>query len=389
MYKHLFNPGKIGNRISINRFVAQPMESNDAVDGGKASERTIQKYVQLAKGGWGIIIVEAISITPKSLARKNALIINRENLDSFKKLVFEVKKLNPEVILLFQITHSGRNSNPAFSEKTTVCPGSTEGRLLTTNEIQEIKDLFVSASLLAEEAGADGVDFKCCHGYFGAEIIRPENTRYDCWGGSWENRTRFFREGVSELQAQKQNKNFIVGSRFSMYEGWRGGCGTTSSDSIIEDLSEMKLYVELMVKLGVDYANVSAGIPGRTSEITRPVKGSELMYLNHLRYTRFTKEVLMASNSDTKVIGSAYSVLKEDAFAVGEEMLEKEFADYIGWGRQILADPFTPVKLQCGESINYCTACSGCSKLMIKQSEVGCILHNPYYKEVWKANLHQ
>jgi 2,4-dienoyl-CoA reductase-like NADH-dependent reductase (Old Yellow Enzyme family) len=42
------------------------MESNDAVDGGKVSERTIQKYVQLAKGGWGIIIVEAISITPKS-----------------------------------------------------------------------------------------------------------------------------------------------------------------------------------------------------------------------------------------------------------------------------------------------------------------------------------
>jgi 2,4-dienoyl-CoA reductase-like NADH-dependent reductase (Old Yellow Enzyme family) len=291
------------------------------------------------------------------------------------------------VILLFQITHSGRNSNPAFSEKTTVCPGSTEGRLLTTDEIQEIKDLFVSASLLAEEAGADGVDFKCCHGYFGAEIIRPENTRSDCWGGSWENRTRFFREGVSELQAQKQNKNFIVGSRFSMYEGWRGGCGTTSPDSIIEDLSEMKLYIELMVKLGVDYANVSAGIPGRTSEITRPVKGSELMYLNHLRYTRFTKEVLRASNSDIKVIGSAYSVLKEDAFAVGEEMLEKEFADYIGWGRQILADPFTPNKLKNREEINFCTACSGCSKLMIKQAEVGCIMYNPYYKEIWKENL--
>ena len=387
MYNHLFNPGKIGNRVSINRFVAQPMESNDAVDGGKVSEQTIQKYVQLARGSWGTIIVEAISVTPKSLARKNALIINRENLDSFKKLVFEVKKANPEVILLFQITHSGRNSNPAFSEKTTVCPASNEGRLLSTDEIQEIKDLFVTASLLAEEAGADGVDFKCCHGYFGAEIIRPENTRPDRWGGSWENRTRFFREGVTDLQSQKRNPDFIVGSRFSMYEGWRGGCGTTSSDSIMEDLSEMKLYIELMVKLGVDYANVSAGIPGRTSEITRPVKGSELMYLNHLRYTRFTKEVLRDSNSDIKVIGSAYSVLKENAFAVGEEMVEKDFADYIGWGRQILADPFTPAKLQNGEEINYCTACSGCSKLMIKQAEVGCILHNPYYKEVWKANM--
>lgn len=387
MYSNLFESGKIGNRLTQNRFVAQPMEGNDAINGGKVSDLTIKKYKNLALGGWGTIIAEAISVTPKSLARKNALIMSSENLDSFKQLVYEVKQANPDTILLFQITHSGRNSNPAFSEKTTVCPGSNEGRLLSTDEIQEIKDLFVSASLLAEEAGADGVDFKCCHGYFGGEIIRPENTRTDHWGGSWENRTRFFREGISELQALKKNPNFIVGSRFSMYEGWRGGCGTTSADSIMEDLSEMKLYIELMEKLGVDYANVSAGIPGRTSEITRPVKGSELMYLNHLRYTRFAKEVLNSIHSEVKVISSAYSVLKNEAFPIANEMLTKNHADYIGWGRQILADPYTPNKLKSGEEINYCTACSSCSKLMIKQAEVGCILHNPYYKQVWKETL--
>ena len=387
MYTQLYKQGIVGNRTVQNRFVAQPMEGNDAVNGGKVSDLTIEKYVNLAKGGWGVIVAEAISITPKSLARKNALIMNHSNLDSFKRLVDEVKQANPDTVLLFQITHSGRNSNPAFSEKTTVCPGSNEGRLLSTDEIQEIKDGFVSASLLAEAAGADGVDFKCCHGYFGAEIIRPENTRTDRWGGSFENRTRFFREGVSELQALKKSKDFIVGSRFSMYEGWRGGCGTTAPDSLVEDLSEMKMYLELMAKLGVDYANVSAGIPGRTSEITRPVKGSELMYLNHLRYTRFAKDTLLGIGSDIQVFGSAYSVLKEGAFPIGEDMLNNGYADYIGWGRQILADPFTPEKLKNGEAIDYCTACSGCSKLMVKQENVGCILHNPYYKNVWKESL--
>jgi 2,4-dienoyl-CoA reductase-like NADH-dependent reductase (Old Yellow Enzyme family) len=387
MYTKLFEKGKLGNKTTQNRFVAQPMEGYDGMNGGQVSQLGIDKYIKLANGGWGVIIVEAISVTPKSLSCKNGLIMNNRNLDSFKQLVYEVKQANPNVQLLFQLTHSGRNSNASFSEKTTVCPGNEEGRFLSTDEIQEVQDAFVLASALTEEVGADGIDFKCCHGYFGAEILRPENTRTDKWGGSWENRSRFFSESVSAMIAQKQNNDFIIGSRFSMYEGWRGGCGTTSPDSLIEDLSEMKLFIELMAKLGMDYANVSAGIPGRTSEITRPVHGAEWMYLNHLRYTRFAKDTLRNLGSSVQVIGSAYSVLKEKAFPIAEEMLEKGYADYAGWGRQILADPLTPIKLQQGELIDYCTACSGCTKMMGKQIHAGCMVYNPYYMKLWKDNL--
>ena len=56
------------NRVQ-NRFIAQPMEGNDAID-GKVSERTIERYKELARGNWGIIIIEALSITDASLARK-------------------------------------------------------------------------------------------------------------------------------------------------------------------------------------------------------------------------------------------------------------------------------------------------------------------------------
>ena len=387
MYTKIFEKGKLGNLTTQNRFVAQPMEGYDSVNSGQVSQRGIDKYTKLAKGGWGVIVAEAISVTSKSLSCKNGLIMNKRNLDSFKQLVDEVKQANPNAILLFQLTHSGRNSNASFSEKTTVCPGNNEGRLLSADEIQEIQDAFVFASFLTEEAGADGIDFKCCHGYFGAEILRPENTRTDKWGGSWENRSRFFRESVTSMMAQKRNKDFIIGSRFSMYEGWRGGCGTSSPDCLVEDLTEMKMLIELMAKLEMDYANVSAGIPGRTSEITRPVHGAEWMYLNHLRYTRFAKDTLLDLGSSVQVFGSAYSILKDKAFLIAEEMITKGYADYAGWGRQILADPLTPVKLQRGEAIDYCTACSGCTKMMGKQIQAGCMIHNPYYKKLWKDNL--
>jgi len=383
--EQLFTSGRIGQRSTTNRLAAQPMEGNCGGAGGAVSELCLEKYRQQAKGKWGIIIAEAISVTPNSLARKDALVMSRQNLDGFKRLVDAVKQINPDTVLLFQITHSGPVSNPTFSEKVCVTPGG-EGRYLPTDEIARIKDAFVECSLLSEAAGADGIDFKICHGYLCAELLRPANNRNDKWGGSFENRTRFLREGIAEIAARRKSKDFILGSRFSMYEGIRGGCGTTSSEEIIENLTEMKQLIELMGTMGMDYINVSAGIPAKTPIITRPVPIAELMYLHHLRYTRFAKETLQAIGSDTKVIGSAYSVLQERALPVAEEMLEKNYADFIGWGRQTLADPLMPVKLMNNEKVDYCIACSGCSKMMIKQIEVGCMMFNPYYKEYWKQS---
>ena len=138
MIKQLFEKGNIGHKITRNRFVAQPMEGNCADKGGSVSQLTINKYKNLAEGNWGIIIVEALSVTPTSLARKNALVLNEKNLDGFKKLVNEIKLINPEALILFQITHSGSISNPNFSEQVAISPLS-EGRLLSTDEIEKNK----------------------------------------------------------------------------------------------------------------------------------------------------------------------------------------------------------------------------------------------------------
>lgn len=384
-YDLLFSKSTLGNREVQNRFLAQPMEANDADEGGKVSRRTIDRYVQLAKGKWGIIVVEAVSVTNKSLARCNGLIINDENLDGFKELVNRVKSENPNVIFLIQITHSGRNSNAAFSEKVSICPDAPDDmRVLTKDEIQEITDWFKRGILLAEQAGFDGVDFKLCHGYFGSEMFRPANDRQDKWGGSFENRCNFIREVVTEVKQKLVNPDFILGSRISMYEGIRGGCGTSGKNEIVEDLSERFMLLKVMDELGLDYVNVSAGIPGITSEITRPVKSAKLMYLNHLRYDKAAKEYLKSIGSNIKVIGSAYSILKEEGLPVAEEMIAKNYIDFAGWGRQIFADPLMPEKLLERKKVDWCVACSGCSKLMLAQQNDGCIIFNDYYKKLWK-----
>ncbi|QEN08747.1 hypothetical protein EXM22_12395 [Oceanispirochaeta crateris] len=379
-YPHLFKKGTLGTKTLVNRFVSQAMEANDGEAGGSVSKRAIDRYKNLASGHWGVVVVEALSADPSSLARVNQMILNRENLDGFKTLVAEFKKIAPETILLFQVTHSGRKAVKSHSSATALYNPAEGEKLLSTQDVEDIKNAIVEAALLAEEAGADGVDFKMCHGYFGCEMLRPGNVRDDKWGGSFENRTRFLTESLGEIRSRLKNPDFILGSRISVYEGIEGGCGTGGPDEIIEDLSEMEKVIQLMEELNMDYVNISAGIPGTTSEITRPTPPSLYLYLHQFRYARWAKNIV----SKMMVIGSAYSILKEGALELADENLQKGYADCAGWGRQSFADPLFPEKVKTGEAVNYCTACSGCSKLMVAQKNDGCILYNDYYKDLWK-----
>ena len=389
----IFKPLNIGGKTMPNRFFAQAMEGNDGENGGQPSQRTIDRYIELAKGNWGAVQAEAISVTGSSLARINGMVINRKNLDSFKKLIENFKKHNDKCPIFLQITHSGARSG-SFSENLTVTPGKQkpdgaqhgEARYLGSDEIEKIKDLFVEGTLLSQEAGFDGVDFKMCHGYFGGELLRPSNTRDDKWGGSFENRTRFLREGISEVKAGLKPGDFVLGSRFSMYEGIRGGCGTATADEIIEDLSEMLDLVRTMDDLGMNFVNISAGIPAQTGAITRPTEVSKYLFLHHLRYAKTVKDLVRNEKRNIKVIGSAYSTFKEDSLNVMEDMLANDYVDACGFGRQIFADPLTPAKIQKQEKVNWCILCSGCTRLMVAQVNDGCIIYNNYYKELNKSN---
>ena len=370
---------RMGEKQTINRFVSQAMEANDADDGGGVSARAFDRYMALGRGNWGTLVVEAISVSPEARARKHGLVMRKENLDSYKRLVDAYKKVFPEGLLLFQITHAGRH---IFSKKTCLYPeGAPEGaHLLSTDEVEAIRRAFVESSRLTEEAGADGIDFKLCHGYFGAEMLRPGNQRNDRWGGSIENRTRFIREAAGEIIASRKRKDFILGSRISMFEAIRGGCGTAAAGELIEDLGEMEKVILLLSEIGMDYINVSAGIPAITSEVTRQTRPSLRLYLHHFRYARKAKQLA----PDKTIIGSGYSILAEEAADLAEENIVKGYVDCAGFGRQSFADPLYPAKIKSGQAVDYCIACSGCSKLMAAQMNDGCIIYNSYYKEVNK-----
>jgi len=378
--------------------VNQPMECNDGDSRGNPTDLTFRRYRSLAEGGAGIIFIESLSIVEESRARKNQLRISEETAGGLERLVKEMREVNPKPLILFQITHSGRHSGGSFSKVASLYPTNDPTiHILTEREIEEIGKKFVESALIAKQVGADGIDFKHCHGYLCAEMLRPANTRPDQFGGSFENRTRFFRETTGKIKKVIGEGNFLLGVRYSFYEGIPGGFGTSGPEEVEEDLFEPLRFARLVEEMGMDYINVSAGIPAITPEIVRPTKNFPEGIYRHFGWTKVVKRLV-----HIPVIGSGYSFLRDGKNDLKEpDPLKKSFlywaeknlrnghVDLVGIGRQSLSDPLFAKKILSGETqqINFCKICGGCSILLKSQKEVGCTVYNKYYKGILKETV--
>jgi 2,4-dienoyl-CoA reductase-like NADH-dependent reductase (Old Yellow Enzyme family) len=386
-------PIKIGNKLAPNRMVNQPMECNDADAAGHPTDLTFKRYRKLAEGGAGIIVVESLTITYETRSRRNQLKISEETAPDLERLVGEMREINSQSLILFQINHSGKVSGADFSKVVSIYPtGDPNIHLLTDEEIEGIGEMFVKAAAIAKQVGADGIDFKHCHGYFGGEMLRPANIREGCFGGSFENRTRFFKETTEKIRKAVGRDSFIIGARYSVYEGIPGGFGTSGPREAAEDLYEPLTFARMMGEAEMDYVNVSAGIPAITPEIVRPTKNYPEGIYRHFGWAEMVKAIVRVP-----VIGSGYSYLRDGKNDLKEpDPSKKSFiywaeknltdgnVDLVGIGRQSLADPLFAQKILSGEidQVNFCVACGGCSTLLRSQKTVGCTVYDDYYKEV-------
>lgn len=90
-----------------------------------------------------------------------------------------------------------------------------EGRLLTEEEVDESLERCVHAAKMFSECGADGADFKLCHGYLGSQLPRPSNSRTRTCGGLWEDRRQFAFDRYDRIQNAVPDENFLIGSKIS------------------------------------------------------------------------------------------------------------------------------------------------------------------------------
>ena len=392
----LLQPINIGTHRCENRFFSQAMECTDADEQGNPSELTYRRYENLFRGEAGMVSLEAITITDKNRSRLNQLFIMPHNQPALEKFVRHLREINPKTIFIFQLTHSGELSNPQFSKRLSVKPlPGFDAEVFTEEEFDKIMDDFVLAARIAYDSGADGIDMKFCHGYLGSQILRPYNTRKWKYGGPWENRRQFAFDLYERIQKAVPDKNFLIGSKISVWEGFPGGFGTAGPDTPVIDFTEPIDLVKGLEERGAQYFIQSAGSPSITISLTQADKTHPYFAYLHQYFAKVLRENL---KPETVVIGSNYSVFgsgknnklhavtEEDSalLAYGAANIAKGYVDMIALGRQSFADPLLPLKVRENrlDEIKYCTACDNCLELLIQQSPIGCCTYNKYYTEV-------
>ena len=393
----LLSPIKIGTRLCKNRFFAQPMECSDADPEGNPSDLTLERYENLFRGQWGMVDLEAITITGESRSRLNQLEIMPRNEKALTTFIKRLKEVNPDVLIVFQLTHAGELSNPEFSRRVTVknVPGM-EGDLITEEEADRYIDQFVLASKITQNCGADGIDMKFCHGYLGNQILRPYNDRDWKYGGSWENRSRFAYDLYERIQKEVNDKNFLIGSKVSLWEGFPGGFGSAGPDSPIMDMTEPVDFLKGLEERGAQYfvetiGNVHCSISFVEADRDHPY----ISYL-HMYFANLMRQNL---KPETVIVGGHFSAFRNgknrllavteeqsSIIGMGAQCIKEGAMDMVALGRQSFADPLTPLKLMNGQDaeIKYCTSCLNCLELMIRQEYIGCPTYNPYYMKVFQ-----
>ncbi len=394
--KTLLSPIKIGNLNCENRFFANAMECVDADKEGNPTEKTLERYAKLFGGRFGMVDLEAITITGESRSRLNQLEIMPQNVPALRTFVKKLKEVNPKTILVFQLTHSGELSHDGFSRRVTPKPlPGFGGDLITEEEVDKMLEEFVLASKIVQDIGGDGIDMKFCHGYLGNQMLRPYNDRKWKYGGSWENRSRFAFELYERISRAVNSRDFLIGSKVSLWEGFPGGFGSKSPTSPVMDMTEPVALIKGLEERGAQYFVETIGHPAlNISYVECDRDHTYLIYL-HTYFANLLKSVV---KPETVVVGSHYSVFKngknngisgvpdenKTLFGYGAQTIDEGIVDMIALGRQSFADPHTPLKLlENRESeIKYCLVCLNCLELMIRQQEVGCAVFNKYYTDI-------
>ena len=363
-FAKLFTPFKIRDIEVKNRIVMPPMRTDLAsVNDNMVTERLIDYYVERAKGGVGLIIVEHAEILPlveRAKAWKPLYIGEDKRIPQLKRLVDAIHEHGTKVAI--QLLHWGRVFPREVTGHKAVAPSAIPAssfyhldtqvldvlpKELSIEEINDLVENFADGARRAKEAGFDLAELHFGHGYLVHLFFSPyTNKRTDKYGGDIEGRTRFACEILKRVK-EKVGENYPVSVRISGDELLEGGL----------TLEETKIIAQILEDAGADIIHVSAG--------AYPSQGD-----NHLVWATSTPPMAFPRGCFAHLAEGIKKAVNVPVIAAGrindpelaEKFLIEGKADLVSMGRALYADPELPRKAAEGrlEDIRPCIACNRC-----------------------------
>jgi 2,4-dienoyl-CoA reductase-like NADH-dependent reductase (Old Yellow Enzyme family) len=184
---------------------------------GTLSEDEYHWLTKRAQGGFALTMTCAAHVQAVGQGFPGQLgVFSDHHLEGLTRLADGIK-LHGSVSMV-QLHHAGMRSPAELISESPLCPSDNEetgARAMTTEEVEQLGEDFVSAAVRAEKAGFEGVEIHGAHGYILAQFLSGKiNQRQDQYGGSLENRGRLIRDIIDGVRA-RCSKDFILGLRLS------------------------------------------------------------------------------------------------------------------------------------------------------------------------------
>jgi 2,4-dienoyl-CoA reductase-like NADH-dependent reductase (Old Yellow Enzyme family) len=331
---HLFEPFKLRDIVFPNRIGMPPMCQYCGKD-GMALDWHFVHYGSRAVGGAGLMVLEAASVAPAGrLSLGDLGVWDDSQIAPLARIAAFSREQG--CVPGIQIAHAGRKaavgrgwdphramtleeggwtvSGPStvpFSDVYNV-PGE-----MTVADLRQVVADFAAGARRALAAGFQVLNLHGAHGYLLHSFLSPlSNRRTDDYGGTFDNRTRLFREVVTAVRAEwPQQLPLMV--RVSATDWVEGGWTPDDTVALCHQLKA----------LGVDLIDVSSG--GSSPAAAIPAgPGFQTGFAERIR-----REVGMP------VAAVGLITTPEQA----DHVVRSGQADLVFVGREILRDPYWPL----------------------------------------------
>ncbi len=408
----LAQPVTVGRLTAPNALAVHPMEGCDGDAEGNPTRLTLRRYERFAAGGAGLLWAEAIAVVPEGRANPRQLWLNDKSRPAFSAMVEMIRATaarhngaGHRPIVVAQLTHSGRYSRPVAKPHPLIpqrCPFRDakinlpkDWPVLDDEYLDTLQDRYVEAAKMAFDAGFDAVDVKACHGYLINELFGCHQ-RPGKYGGSFENRVRFFLNVIDRIHSRLGRDRMVV-TRMGVYDAvpYPYGWGVDRTEAARPDPSEPKRLVEELVKRGVPMVNVTVANPYYNPHFNRPYNepivggypSPEHPLAGVERIIRLAGEI-QKSAPTVAVVGSGYSWLRTWMPHVAAGARLAGLTTFIGAGRMAFAYPDFARDIVSGRGMDpdkVCVACSACTQIMRDGGRAGCVVRdNAVYGPIFR-----
>ena len=333
----LFTPITLPNETTIkNRFFKSAMSEGMGTRDFQPKKNIATLYKRWAEGGTGLIITGNIMVDPKGTAEPGNIVFDKNsNMEILKEWAKQGQQHGAKVMV--QLNHPGKQA-PKTVSKQTVAPSAiplgnglnklfSTPRALTTSEVEELVQKFVTSAKVAKEAGFSGVQIHAAHGYLVSQFLSPhDNRRTDKYGGSLENRMRFLKEIYLGMR-EELGKDFPIGIKINSTDFKEDGL--TEEDSL-------ETIVEL-ANLGLDFVEISGGTYERPA-----MMGATSTSSNKVFFAEYSKKLKQKVDIPVIVTGGIRSINAMNT------LLNDNTTDFIGIARPLTIDPNIPNKIKQG-----------------------------------------